>query len=138
MQYGVGRSSVKAWKYLLWFFVNSCIVNAYILYTKTSRQRTKKNYSHIDFRLEVAHGLIAGFHARKHKSLSPQDVGLVAQGQPHANTYMGAKRAKKCKWHLMHKDVMPRKETRYGRKLCNVHLCKDGCHYAYHQWVQQQ
>ena len=50
----------------------------------------------------------------------------------HANTYMGAKRAKKCKWHLMHKDVMPRKETRYGCKLYNVHLCKDGCHYAYH------
>ena len=78
MQYGVERSSVKAWKYLLWFFVSSCIVNAYILYTKTSRWRTKKNYSHIDFRLEVAHGLIAGFHAWKCKSLSPQDVGPVA------------------------------------------------------------
>ena len=41
-QYNVGRFSVKAWKYLLWFFVNSCIVNAYILYTKNIHQKNQE------------------------------------------------------------------------------------------------
>ena len=41
-KYNVVRFSVKARKYLLWFFVNSCIINAYILYAKTSTKRTKK------------------------------------------------------------------------------------------------
>ena len=48
-KYNVGRISVKAWKYLLWFFVNLCKVNAYILYAKTSTRRTKKRYTHLDF-----------------------------------------------------------------------------------------
>ena len=35
----------KTWKYLLWFMVNSSIVNAWLLYKKTStRQIQKKNY----------------------------------------------------------------------------------------------
>ena len=29
--YPVGRSAKKMWKFLLWFFVNSCVVNAWIL-----------------------------------------------------------------------------------------------------------
>ena len=36
MKYDVVCFSVKAWKYMLWYFVNTNIVNAYILYCKAS------------------------------------------------------------------------------------------------------
>ena len=36
MKYDVGHFSIKAWKYLLRYFVNTSIVNAYILYCKTA------------------------------------------------------------------------------------------------------
>ena len=41
MKYNIGRFSVKAWKYLLWFFLNSCVVSAYILYSKTNKANQK-------------------------------------------------------------------------------------------------
>ena len=42
MKYDVGHFSVKAWKYILWYFMNTSIVNAYILYCKTSTRQSKK------------------------------------------------------------------------------------------------
>ena len=41
LQYPVGQFSKKSWKYLLWFLVNASIVNAYILYQKTSNKTNK-------------------------------------------------------------------------------------------------
>ena len=38
MKYDVGHFSVKPQKYILLYFVNTSIVNAYILYYKTSKQ----------------------------------------------------------------------------------------------------
>ena len=49
MKYDVGYFSVKAWKYILSYFVNASIRNAYILYCKTSTRQTKKMYAHLDF-----------------------------------------------------------------------------------------
>ena len=59
---------------LIWFFVNACLINAYILYAKTSTRPTKKKYAHLDFWLDGAHGLIAGFSARKQKSDALQHI----------------------------------------------------------------
>ena len=130
MKYNIGWFSVKAWKYLLWFFVSACLVNAYILYAKTSTRPTKKKYAHLDFLLDVAHGLIAGFSARKQKSGALQHIrpGAPNDQLTHENVHMGGK-AKRCRWHYMQKG---RKETVYGCRICNVHLCKNGCHLKYH------
>ena len=49
MKYEVAHFSVKVWRYILWYFVNTSIVNAYILYCKTSTRQTKKNHIHLDF-----------------------------------------------------------------------------------------
>ena len=129
MKYNIGQFSVKAWKYLLWFFINASIVNAYILYAQTSTQRTKKTYTHFHF--DVAHGLIAGFTSRKRQSNVLQHVRpeAITNDLTHEHVHLGVK-SKRCKWHLMQKR--PRRETVYGCKICNVHLCKDGCHLAYH------
>jgi hypothetical protein len=37
---------------------------------------------------------------------------------------------RRCRIHLNNKV---RKETVYGCKTCDVHLCKDGCHFTYHR-----
>ena len=68
LKYSVGRFSKKYWKYIFWFLVNCSIVNAHILYTETSGRQTKKTYSHLDFRIELANALIGGFSKRKRKS----------------------------------------------------------------------
>ena len=49
MEYDVGHFSVKEWKHILWYFVNTSIVNAYIMYCKTSTRQSKKKYADLDF-----------------------------------------------------------------------------------------
>jgi hypothetical protein len=46
----------------------------------------------------------------------------------HESVHMKSKR--RCRIHLNNKV---RKETVYGCKTCDVHLCKDGCHFTYHR-----
>ena len=75
MKYYVGCFSVKAWKYILCYFVNTNIVNTYILCCKTSIRQTKK-YAHPAFWLEIAMGLIAGFSSRKGSQKPHCTLGL--------------------------------------------------------------
>ena len=112
-------------------FVHTSIVKANILYYRTSTRQTKKKYAHLDFQFEIAVGLIAGLSSRKRKVEAPLFTGPVtaANENNHENVNMGSKKEKRCKWHCMQQM---RKETVYGYCLCSVHLCKGGCHIAYH------
>ena len=56
--YPPGTTSRKWWKYLLWFFVNLSMVNAYIL----EKLAGKKKRHQLDFRRELAKLLIAGYN----------------------------------------------------------------------------
>ena len=49
MKHDADYFSVKAWKYILLYFVNTRILNAYILYCKPSTRQTKKKYVYLDF-----------------------------------------------------------------------------------------
>ena len=131
MIYDVGHFSVKAWKYIFLYFVNTSIANAYILYCKTSTRQTKKKYAHLDFQVEIAMGLTAGFSSRKGNAETPLYIGLItfANENNHENVHTGSKKGKRCKWHCMQQM---RKEALYGCLLCNGHLCKYACHIAYH------
>jgi len=54
MCHEVGRNSHRWWKYLFFFMLNYCVVNAFLLYKAVSRRRTsKKRYAHLDFREEL-------------------------------------------------------------------------------------
>lgn len=129
MKYSLGRDSKKAWKNMYFFLVNCAIVNAFILFSASSiRQNSKKRYTHLDFRMELVHQLIAGFSGRKRKAAeNVQGVQDAGNYQGHESVHMGTKR--RCRVHLTKKE---RKETVFGCKVCNVHLCKDWCHFAYH------
>lgn len=128
--YDIGRGGKKSWKYLLFWFVLHCaIVNAFIIFESSNRRtRSKKRYTHFDFRCELAHQLIAGFSSRKRKSVE----GVNAQNNiqninGHESVRMNSKR--RCKVHASRKE---RKETVFGCKLCNVNLCRHGRHNTYH------
>ena len=107
LQYPVGRFAKKSWKYLLWFLVNASIVNAYILYQKTSTRPTKQRYSHLDFCWDLALGLIAGFSSHKHKAKDPPYVSPVmpVNEATHGSFHIGLKQTRRCKWHSMQKWV---------------------------------
>ena len=53
MKHAVVHFSFKAWKYILWYFVNTTIVNAYILYCKTSTRQSKNKYAHFDIKFDI-------------------------------------------------------------------------------------
>ena len=90
----------------------------------------KRRFTHLDFRKEVACGLIGEFSSRKRRC-GPQPYLVQAIEASHENVHMESGRLSKwCKWHLMQKKG--RKMTAFGCKLCGVHLCREGCHYAYH------
>ena len=133
MKYDVGRNSKKWWRYIFWFLLNCSIVNAYILYKTASQRRTrKKRYTHIDFRLELINQLIGGYSRRTREATSNVAPGILVEQQnqsAHINTRMEGKR-KRCQVHF--KVHQKRRETVYGCAICNVHLCKDGCHNQFH------
>ena len=93
-------------------------------------QSKQKNYRHLDFQIELAHGLIAGFSSRKWRSDTLQYLAArpAINESSHESVRMDLTRktSRRCKWHMVQK--WPRRETMYGCKLCNVYLCKDGCH----------
>ena len=132
MKYDVGRNSKKWWKYLFWFLVNCCLVNAYIMFKMTSlRVNRKKRFRNLDFRLELARDLIGGYSKRKRSGISMNFPGVVEAENIHGHIngrLPGPKR--RCQYHL--KTLNQRRETVYGCSVCNVHLCKEGCHHRFH------
>ena len=95
MQYAIGRFSKKSWKYLMWFFVNASVVNAFILWKQCStRETSKARYTHLDFHKEVACSLIAGFTCRKWRADAPLYVGPTQTENEanHESVHMGGVR----------------------------------------------
>ena len=120
------------------FFINCCIVNAYIIYSEVSQRETKKGYKHLDFRLELAKQLIGNFAGRKRKSVAgvPNNNALHGiENVPHVNVHMQKPRGVRCKWHNMQGA---RRETVRECQTCNIHLCQEVCHHAYHEHAKRQ
>ena len=132
MNYSLGRNSKKWWRYLFWFLVNCSIVNSFLLFKASSqRPQKKKRYSHIDFRIDLALELIAGFCKRKRRASEIDNGGLVSAEniEGHIHGKLSGPKGR-CRYHL--KKLNVRKGTVYGCTVCRVHLCKDGCHNMFH------
>ena len=137
MCYEVGRQSLKAWKYIFFFFLNSAIVNSWIIYKENStRTHRVKKYTHFNFRHEGAIGLIGGFSARKrnHNSAMYRPVDLIAQeAVKHENAKILSKGTRRCAGHKRFKpDGKDTRQTVYSCVQCDVPLCKM-CHYLWHR-----
>lgn len=130
-RYRAGRPGKKAWKYLFFFLLDASLVNAYILYKKTSQRLHQiKNYDQFAFRMELIPILINGFTSRRMKTdTKPHAMGPASANPSHANVRLQGTR-KQCSAHRQKNPEKPRHLTVYGCQLCGVHLCKN-CH----RWV---
>lgn len=122
----VGRPSKKYWKFFFNFILELAMTDAFKLWRRTPGTKAQKTrYQLLDFRVDVAQQLIAGFKGRKRR-LPLNDVAVV-----HSLDRLQRKRSY-CKWCTKEGDKR-RKDTVYGCKFCNIHLCSPGCFTRYHE-----
>ena len=135
-KYRIGRFSRKSWKYLFHFYVNTSIINAWLLYSETStREKPFRRYEQLHFRTELLKELIGGFSIKQNPRVKPPVFGPNAEPNVlnHENVHMEARRVRQCIAHSRFQpNGKPRKQTAFGCRACNVHICKD-CHNLFHQ-----
>uniref|UniRef100_A0AAQ4PUI2 Si:ch211-130m23.5 n=1 Tax=Gasterosteus aculeatus aculeatus TaxID=481459 RepID=A0AAQ4PUI2_GASAC len=133
--YQVGRPCKKWWRYFLWFYVNLCIVNAYVI-LRESRGGTPpagfngKQFTQRHFRVRLAQQLIGDYQgargmeraARKRHADSPIEYGHRLERM--------SERSRRCR-NCTNKGL--RHESVFGCKICNVHLCRGGCFSEFHK-----
>ena len=63
-RYTFGRRCYRSWMYIFNWLFNAAVVNGYILHGLSPTVRKKKKYAQIDFRHELALGLINNYSSR--------------------------------------------------------------------------
>ena len=63
--YDMGRDAKKFWKCLMWYMINTCVVNSYVIYKQTMLAAGKHPIRHLAFRQKLITQLIGGFSNRK-------------------------------------------------------------------------
>ena len=100
--YKTGRNSKKAWKYLFWFFIDTALVNSWLLFRKYIPEE-RKYYAHIHFRHEIGVQLIGGFSGNKRTQMRPpayvQSANVTRNVSWHKNVHMFANRPRLCVHH---------------------------------------
>lgn len=143
--YSVGRRSKRWWLRVFYFLLDVSITNACMLYSQTSRSA---KLTHLEFRVAVARGLIAGFTSRKRKSVAlntatykitktevsnrQKVIGAVPHEQRYSNVgdHMPAHSTyRRCK-HCSTKNNDKRTKIMCGK--CKVPLCVTPCFAAFH------
>ena len=61
----LGHGSKKLWRHLLWYIVNLCIANSWVIYKMVTRKQCPKGYDHMAYRVKLAEQLIDGFASRR-------------------------------------------------------------------------
>ncbi|KAG5280755.1 hypothetical protein AALO_G00063680 [Alosa alosa] len=133
--YQVGRPCKKWWRYFLWFYVNLCIVNAYVILRETRSGAPPagfngKQFTQRHFRVRLAQQLIGDYQgargmeraARKRHADSPLEYGHRLERM--------SERSRRCR-NCTNKGL--RHESVFGCKICNVHLCRGGCFSEFHK-----
>ena len=70
--YSIGWKSRRWWLRIFYYFVDSSIVNAFIMYQENCKIQKKKHWmSHLEFRSQLANELIGNYMSRKKSGHSP-------------------------------------------------------------------
>ncbi|XP_055864252.1 uncharacterized protein LOC129922380 [Biomphalaria glabrata] len=135
--YPVGRKSVKWWRYIFRFLLQTAVINSWIIYATSHRPRPKSlSQGHLEFWLEISTALLKGNIVRKRKqsNLQPSTQGVGMSDLEHRLIRMvGNKRA--YHWCMKNKQFGKRNrahETVYGCNLCQIRLCKGECFSKFH------
>ena len=117
------RKSNKWYMRLVWFIVDICIINAFILAKKSNYKKGQK-----EFRLELAHQYTSLYIARK-LSGRPKSHPLPARlTERHFPEHSMSRR--RC--HVCMRRSKIEKRTQYFCRECNLGLCPDSCFKLYH------
>ena len=133
--YNITVKSVKWWKYLFWFFLDTAIINSFILYNETPGNR---KLSHLNFRLKLNEELVRNYKSPK-RAGRPRAQPVVAAVLDHIYDRIVEKdkKALPCKARNLRlkrankKGNRPR-ESRDGCRGCQVILCKGDCFADWH------
>jgi len=133
--YQVGRPCKRWWRYFLWFYVNLCIVDAYVILRECRGGAppagfSGKQFTQRHFRVRLAQQLIGDYQgargmeraARKRHADSPIEYGHRLERM--------SERSRRCR-NCTNKGL--RHESVFGCKICNVHLCRGGCFSEFHK-----
>ena len=141
--YNVTLKSVKPWKYLFWFFLDTAIINLYILYSESNEKRIM----HLDFRLKLSRELI-GNHCSRKRAGRPRSNPAFADVLDHVYDRIVEKnqKAKPCeackarnqRLRCTNKKSDRPKESQDGCCGCNVILCKGLCFKEWHSNFRSQ
>ena len=113
-KYLVGRPSKKWWKYVLFFLINTTIIDAFLI-MKESVRFTKKKDRQLDFRVAFAELLIGMFR-------TPRSAPLRRQQSMLTTTHKFVKLTNKRSYCKNCAKAVPKKskETSYG---CGLKFC---------------
>jgi hypothetical protein len=141
--YGIAARAKKWWKYLFWFVLDVTLVNAFILYKEappTLGGPRRRPVPHLDFHLDVAMGLIAGFSSRSRSSaVTTPDTAVIISPTVHVptkiTTVRGVRNCVLCSRELRLSAGGKKIQSSFECVRCKVALCKDrGCFAAFHQF----
>jgi hypothetical protein len=146
---GVDRSDQhKWWKYILWYLVNLCVINAYLVWRATptppnlvdAELHARRRLTHELFHMKIVEQLV-GDHAamRRHRrqgvplpirtaALMDPMVALTHFCQPHANLRV-------CNYCLRNDnktDTGKSVRSKMWCRECDVHLCPSICFQKHH------
>ncbi|XP_064596339.1 piggyBac transposable element-derived protein 4-like [Liolophura sinensis] len=128
MQYSTTRRSKKFWKYLFWFLFNTAVACSFILmresvnHQKKSKTGRVKEMCQLKFRQNLAKQLVGQHRQKRRHEVLQKD----SAGRSHWPTSMP--KSRRCKLCSSRKI---RKESKYGRKICDGNLCVE-CFEPFH------
>ena len=128
MQYTCARKSRKYWKYIYYFLLDICIVNAFLLmkmspnHVLASKTGRVKQREQLDFRRKLATQLIGQNRANRKRSLPNIDH----TGHGHWPQKMKKNRCKQC--------LKTRRDNPTGYEECQTNLCLE-CFKPWHRDV---
>ena len=135
--YQIGKKARRYWKYNMWFLIELCLINAWIVFHKANPQKKTVKFNQKDFCLAVCDALEAGYTSRKRRLSQTRPVlGVMNQeniGHHKLVRVEGRKRVCRHCSRVGRKTQTGRRiESSFACDICQVTLCQDRCFYEYH------
>lgn len=132
-RYAIGRRSVKWWHRIFYYLVDLAIVNSFVMW-KVKHTNPSKCHQ-LDFRVNLARQLIAGYSSRKSlgrppnfvKCKIPDSIRTANVGCHLPEQHDSYRRCKMCS------AAQKQKRTRFVCSSCKVPLCVTSCFAKFHK-----
>ena len=132
--YEIGRNAKKYWKCLMFYLLNICVVNSYIIYKETLRANGKRPHTHLQYRQKLIDQLIGGFTSRRRVGRRGPAIPAVEESQfpGHFLVKSSKKVCRNCSQLGNKTSGGHSRQATFKCQACDVNLCKGGCLIAFH------